>query len=73
MEETKIKQDIVTRLLMERLYDCLQVNSKNEIVFEKYELTSKELIFLMKEYDTERFEAYCNFLKGTKQIDIEEA
>lgn len=72
MEEIKIKQEIVTNLLIDKLYDCLEVNYKGKIEFDSYDLKSKEVLFLLNQYDPIRFEAYCKFLLETNKKEEEQ-
>ena len=61
MEETKIKQDIIIRLLIEKLYGCLEARD-GKIIFDKYNIENKDLLFLLREYDNEKFMAYTKML-----------
>lgn len=61
MDELKIKQDIIIKLLIEKLYDGLEVES-GKVVYDRYNLTNKEIKFLLKEYDEKRFNTYCEML-----------
>lgn len=71
MEEIKIKQEVVLNLLIEKLYDCLEVNHKGKIEFDNYDLKSKDVLFLLNQYDPIRFEAYCKFLLETNKKEEE--
>ena len=72
MEEIKIKQEVILNLLVEKLYDCLEVNYKGKIEFDSYELKSKDVLFLLNQHDPIRFEAYCKFLLETNKKEEEE-
>ena len=61
MDELKIKQEIIIKLLIEKLYDGLEVES-GKVVYDRFNLTNKEIKFLLKEYDEKRFNTYCEML-----------
>ena len=61
MDELKIKQEIIINLLIEKLYDGLEVES-GKVVYDRYNLSNKEVKFLLKEYDEKRFNTYCEML-----------
>lgn len=61
MDELKIKQEIIIKLLIEKLYDGLEVES-GKVVYDRYNLTNKEIKFLLKEYDEKRFNTYSEML-----------
>lgn len=63
MEKDILRKEIVLELLIEKLFSCIEINDKGEIEFEKYNMTSKDTLFLLEQYDKEKYDAYCKVLK----------
>ena len=63
MEEKEIiKKQIIVELLIDKLYGCIELEN-GKITFDKYDINGKELLFLLKQYDNEKFDAICDLLK----------
>ena len=60
-KEEFIKKGLIIDMLIDKLYDCLVVE-QGKIDFSKYDLSSKDIMYLLKHYDSERFDAYSKLL-----------
>ncbi len=66
MEKEIIKKEIIVELLFDKLFRCLNVENK-KVVFERYDLNEEDMQFLLKKYDEEKYNAYCEMLLNKKE------
>ena len=60
-KKEEIKKEIIIDLLIDKLFGCLEVEN-GKVHFDKYDISSKEVLFLLEHYDKERYDAYCKLL-----------
>ena len=65
MEKESIKKEILIDLIVDKLYRCLEAED-GKVNFEKYNIDSKDVQYLLKKLDEERYNAYCEMLLNNK-------
>lgn len=65
MEKENIKKEILLDLLIDKLFRCLEAED-GKVSFEKYKIDSKDIDYLLKKLDGERYNAYCEMLLNNK-------
>lgn len=56
-EKEEIKKEIYLEMILENLYDCLEFNTKYEVIddFNIYDMSTNTMLYLLKNYDKEKF------------------
>lgn len=65
--EEKIRKEIITDLIFEKLFRCLNVENK-KVTFDKYKLNDEDMQYLLEKFNTEKYDAYCKMLLNKKDI-----
>ena len=65
MEKENIKKEILLDLLVDKLYECLEVED-GKVSFERYNIDYKDIQYLLKKLDEDRYNAYCEMLLNTE-------
>lgn len=66
MEKENLKKEIIIELIIDKLFRCLEVED-GIINFEKYNINREDMQFLLKKYDEEKYNAYCEMLLNKKE------
>lgn len=66
-EKEKIRKEVILELIIDKQYDCLKVNSNKQLKFDKYSIDDKQMLYLLKQYDIEKFNAYVNLLQQNNE------
>ena len=52
-------------MLFDRLYRCIEIVN-DETKFDKYNLDNDDLLYMLRQYDPEKFDTYVEILRGGK-------
>ena len=66
MEKESMRKEIIIDLFFDKLYRCLEVENQ-KVTFDRYSLNEKDMQFLLKKYDEEKYNAYCEMLLNKKE------
>ena len=66
MEKENIKKEIISDFIMDKLYNCLELDN-GKIIFDRYNLSDKEMLYMLKKFDEEKFETYSEILKSNEE------
>lgn len=68
LSEEKIRKELTTEMIIDELYCGLRINSKGKISFDCYNISSKNILYLLEKYDKNRYDAYKEMLvKGRNE------
>lgn len=67
--QEKIKKEIISELIIDGLFQSLKKMSNGKIEVESYKIDEKNMTYLLKKYDSEKFEAYEEMLLKTDNED----
>lgn len=56
-----IKKEVIKEIIFDILFNSL-VNEKGTIEFDRYNIDEKNMLYLLRKYDEEKFEEYKNML-----------
>ena len=62
-ERQEIKREIIKEMLFDRLYRCIEIVN-DEAKFDKYNLDNDDLLYMLRQYDPEKFDTYVEILRG---------
>ena len=66
MPEEEIRKEIIADLIINSLYNCLEVES-NKITLNTYDLNEKLIVQLLKQYDKLKFETLTESLLDSQE------
>lgn len=71
MEENqeKIRKEIISELIIDGLFQSLKKMSNGKIEVESYNISEKNMTYLLKKYDTEKFKVFEKMLLKTDEND----
>ena len=67
--QEKIKKEIISELILDGLFQSLKKMSNGKIEVENYKIDEKNMTYLLKKYDSEKFKAYEKMLLKTDNED----
>lgn len=67
--QEKIKKEIISELIIDGLFQSLKKMSNGKIEVESYEINEKNMTYLLKKYDPEKFKVYEKMLLKTDNED----
>lgn len=56
------KKELCIEMLVDELYKGLKKSSKGKIKFETYCVNTENVLYLLKKYDSEKFEEYAKMI-----------
>lgn len=62
-ERELMKKEILKELIFDRLYRCIEVDSEGKVEFEKYGLDDEDMLYMLKQYDPEKYGVVVEVLK----------
>lgn len=63
-ERAELKREIIKELLFDRLYRCIVLDNDGIPTFDKYELDNEDILYMLKQYDVEKFDTVVEILRG---------
>lgn len=71
MDEDEIRKYLIIDMIIDKMFDCLEIDclENKKIVFDRYNLNDKEMLYLLKKYDEKRFMMYEETLKQGEEIE----
>ena len=67
--QEKIKKEIISELIIDELFQSLKKTSNGKIEVESYNISEKNMTYLLKKYDPEKFKVYEKMLLKTDNED----
>lgn len=67
--QEKIKKEIISELIIDGLFQSLRKMSNGKIEVESYKIDEKNMTYLLKKYDPEKFKVYEKMLLKTDDED----
>lgn len=67
MEEKELREKIIREMIIDKLFNCLQKNSKGKIYFDDYKLDGKDMVYLLEKYDNQKFNEYKELLLNDEE------
>ena len=67
--QEKIKKEIISELIIDGLFQSLRKMSNGKIKVESYKIDEKNMTYLLKKYDPEKFKVYEKMLLKTDNED----
>lgn len=61
----KIKKEIISELIIDELFQSLKKTSNGKIEVESYNISEKNMTYLLEKYDPEKFKVYEKMLLKT--------
>ena len=61
-----MEKESIMDLILDKLFRCLEAED-GKVSFEKYKIDSKDIDYLLKKLDGERYNAYCEMLLNNKE------
>ena len=65
--QEKIKKEIISELIIDGLFQSLKKTSSGKIEVESYNINEKNMTYLLKKYDTEKFKVFEKMLLKTEE------
>lgn len=71
MEENqeKIRKEIISELIIDGLFQSLKKTSNGKIEVESYNISEKNMTYLLEKYDPEKFKVFEKMLLKTDEDD----
>lgn len=66
MEQETIKREILKELIFDRLYRCIELDDNGIATFDKYDLDGKDILYMLRNYDSIKYDTVIEILKGGK-------
>lgn len=63
--QEKIKKEIISELIIDELFQSLKKTSNGKIEVESYNISEKNMTYLLEKYDSEKFKVYEKMLLKT--------
>lgn len=63
--QEKIKKEIISELIIDELFQSLKKTSNGKIEVESYNISEKNMTYLLEKYDPEKFKVYEKMLLKT--------
>ena len=60
--EEKIRKDLINEIIIDKLFNCLELSTKGTIKFDYHNISENEFTYLLKKYDEEKFKQYEEIL-----------
>lgn len=67
--QEKIKKEIISDLIIDGLFQSLKKTSNGKIEVESYNISEKNMTYLLEKYDPEKFKVYEKMLLKTDNED----
>lgn len=67
--QEKIKKEIISELIIDELFQSLRKMSNGKIEVESYKINEKNMTYLLKKYDPEKFQVYEKMLLKSDDED----
>lgn len=65
-ERLELKREIIKELIFDRLYRCIELDNDGIANFDKYNLDCADMLYMIKQYDPEKFETVEDILRSGK-------
>lgn len=62
-ERELMKKEILKELIFDRLYRCIEVGNDGTPAFDKYEINDEDMLYMLKQYDPEKYGVVVEVLK----------
>lgn len=67
MEEDKIRKDIISEMIFDKLFGVMELDSKGNATIDPYYLKGSDIAYLLEKYDKQRFDIEMELLKANKE------
>jgi aminopeptidase-like protein len=72
MNEEEIRKNIITEMIIEKLFNSLRRSSTGKVRFDSYRINEDDIAYLLEKYDAKKYNEYKNMLLNIKDEDEDE-
>lgn len=63
MEEDMIRKNIISEMIFDKLFSVMELDSKGNATIDAYDLSGRDIAYLLEKYDKQRFDITMELLK----------